>query len=108
MMKMLGQVSDCNPKVIVVQTDEKEEIDLTSVRIYNGSGGVAVVTVYVSEGTTISGITNIVYYNAALEGGGIVELTGLKLGNGQKLEVSTDVVSNLIVTAFGEKQVSYV
>lgn len=107
MMKMLGQVSDCSPKVAVVTAGLKEEINLTSVRFYNGSGGAAVVTVYVSEDGVSSGTANIIYYNAALANNAVVELTGLRLGNGQKLEVLTDVASNLIVTAFGEKSTSY-
>ena len=107
MMKMLGQVSDCSPKAIVVQAGAKEEINLTSVRFYNGSGGAAVVTVYVSEADATSGVTNVVYYNAALANNAVVELTGLRLGAGQKLEVLTDVASNLIVSAFGETQSAY-
>lgn len=107
MKRLLWQVSDCSPKAKIVEALEKEEIILSSLRIYNGSGWAAVVTVYVSGSAATSDTTNIVYYNAALANNWVVELTWLSLWGGQKLEVLTDVAANLIVSAFWEKNSCY-
>jgi len=107
MKKMLWQISDASPKVTVVSAWLKEEVVLSSVRFFNGSGWAAVVTVYVSGIDATSDDTNVIYYNAALADNWVVELTGLALGNWQKLEVLTDVASGLVVTAFWEKVSSY-
>lgn len=107
MKKMLWQISDASLKVTVVSAWLKEEVVLSSVRFYNWSGWAAVVTVYVSASDATSDATNVIYYNAALADNGVIELTGLALWNGQKLEVLTDVTSGLVVTAFWEKVSSY-
>ena len=104
---MIGQVADCNPKAVVVQADATSQVEISSLRIFNGDGSASTITVYCSEGAATSGAGNVIYYNASLAANGVLELTGLKIGAGQKIEVLSGSAAGVVATAFGEAKSAY-
>jgi len=107
MLKMLGQISDCNPKATVVSTTATDQAEIKTLNIFNGDASASAITVYVSEAGAASGAGNVVYYNASLAANGVVQLTGLSIGAGQKIEVLSGATANVVATAFGEKKTAY-
>lgn len=107
MRKMLGQISDCNPKAIVYQTGAKEVAKIESLRIHNADASASTITVYVSESAATSGAGNVVYYTASLAANTSTEITGISLGYGQKLEVLSGAAANVVASAFGEAKTDY-